>query len=372
MRRRLFLGAAAAALTCRAQGRGDVEGAARDLLNQALEQLWERSSPAQVKAALRLIRLALDESPEFGDAHYYRALCLRRMGGPDRDAMASAAMYRSEALADRRDPFQLAAPQIIDDYLKRVGDKWALVVGIGRFRDRAIPRLNYAADDAASMSALLADANVGRFRPERVVPLLDDRADTAAIKENLDRICMKARPEDIVVAYFATHGSSRDADHKQVSYLYTHDTDVSRPEKVFATALPLVEVSGIVSTRCRALRTLLIFDTCHSGAALSDQSLSDADCSRLKAGAGRYVLSSCGIDQISYEAQGHGLFTRALLQTLAGKRGCVRMQELYRDVRDAVARETQGKQQPVMAKSDDAGDLVIGANTGSASEACRA
>jgi len=386
MHRRRFLGLAGAALTAGAQGRGDIEGAARDFLNQALEQLWEHSTPEQVSSALRYIRFALDESPQFGDAHYYRALCLQRSlptaGAPRKSprptnnpvaaALDSAAMYHSEALAAKRDPFKLAAPQIIDDYLQEVGEKWALVVGISKFLNREVPKLNYGAADAAAMRDLLVDPKAGRFKPERVTALIDDQAVTSAVKENLDRIATKAKPQDVVLVYFATHGSSRDADHRQVSYLYTHDTDVRRPEKVFGTALALVEVSGIVSTRCRALRTILIFDTCHSGAALAAQTLSEEDRSRLEAGAGRYILSSCGIDQVSYEGEGHGLFTQSLIEAITAKGGCLRMQELFSNVQADVSRKTQGKQEPVMTKSDNAADVVIGAQTGSSRGTCGA
>jgi hypothetical protein len=380
MHRRRFLELAGAALTARAQGRGDIDGAARDFLNQALEQLWEHSTPKQVDSALFNIRMALDEDPQFGDAHYYRALCLQRSlrkspktaNDPVAAALDSATMYHSEALAAKRDPFRLAAPQIVDEYLQEIGEKWALVVGISKFRNHEVPRLNYGAADAAAMRDLLTDPKTGRFRPERVTALIDDQAVTSAIKENLDRIATKAKPQDVVLIYFATHGSSRDTDHRQVSYLYTHDTDVRRPEKVFGTALALVEVSGIVSTRCRALRTILIFDTCHSGAALAAQTLSEEDRSRLKAGAGRYILSSCGIDQLSYEGEGHGLFTQSLIEAISAKGGCLRMQELFANVQADVSRKTQGKQQPVMTKSDNAAEVVIGAQTGSGRGSCGA
>ena len=53
-----------------------------------------------------------------------------------------------------------------------------------------------------------------------------------------------------------------------MSYLYTYDTDVSSRDLVFGTALTMVEVSGIISTRCVANRTVVIFDTSQSGAAI--------------------------------------------------------------------------------------------------------
>ena len=74
----LVLTAAAAAAGFRGQD-GDNVGAARDLVYQALERLSATAPPADVSAAARLLRTSLDQDGSFGDAHYYRALTLKRL-----------------------------------------------------------------------------------------------------------------------------------------------------------------------------------------------------------------------------------------------------------------------------------------------------
>ncbi len=138
----------------------------------------------------------------------------------------------------------LAVPKIYDS-LPTVGQKWALVVGVSRFQPKiGAPPLRFAANDADAFAALLRDPRVGRFPPDNaLISLTNDAATTGAIKTRLNLIAREARPEDVVVVYVLTHGSPRAADLKQVSYLYTYDTDARGADELFGTALPMVEVS---------------------------------------------------------------------------------------------------------------------------------
>ncbi len=379
MNRREFLALGAAAGLARGQNGGDTSGAARDLLCQALELLWERSTTGQIETALSRLRTALDEDANYGDAHYYRALCLQKLNrnpSMQRDDRAAAVRYGSEALRDARDPFRLAVPRIHASDLATVGQKWALVVGISKFQPKVgADPLHFAANDAGAFASLLADPKVGRFAEDHVFRLLNEEATTPAIKAKLNTIATKAKSDDIVVVYISTHGSSRSDDLRQVSYLYTYDTNVTSRDQVFGTALPMVEVSGIISTRCAAQRTVVMFDTCHSGAGADAQALSAAEFDRLRAGAGRYILSSCKDQERSYEENGHGFFTASLIDTLSANRGCIRLNDLFSRVERDVAARAKKKdkdQHPTMAKSDDATEILLGAKPGDQSEGCAA
>ncbi|HET9194735.1 MAG TPA: caspase family protein [Vicinamibacterales bacterium] len=363
----------------RAQTLGDTVGAARDLVYQALEKLSASAPPDQVQSAVRILRNALDQEPGFGDAHYYRHLCLKRLGIEpvlQRTHLEAAQRYESEALRDGRDPFVLAVPQIYES-LPVVGQKWALVVGISRFQPKIGAKpLRFAANDADAFAAALRDPNVGRFPADNVLHLTNEAATSGAIKARLNTIARAAKPEDVVVVYISTHGSPRSADLKQVSYLYTYDTDATGVDELFGTALPMVEISSIISTRCRAQRTVAIFDTCHSGSGVDSRALSPEDMNRLRDGAGRYVLSSCEPDQLSYEDRGHGFFTASLIEQLRARQGCVRMKDLFAavqtDVSSRVRERVMREQRPVMASSDNSSEIILGAAVGGASDACTA
>ena len=379
MTRRNFVSLAAAAVGARAnaQSGGAEIGAAKDLLCQGLELLSAHSNPQQITRASGFFSRALDEYASFGDAHYYRYLCLKKLNrekGVQDGALEKAQRYHSEALLDRRDPFVLAVPKIYGD-LATVGQKWALVVGISRFQpDIGAESLKCPANDASAFATLLKDPNVGRFPPKQVFELVNEKATTSAIKARLNTIATKAKSDDIVVIYFSTHGSSRSDDIKQVSYIYTYDTDVTSRDQIFGTALPMVEISSIVSTRCLAQRTLLIFDTCHSGAGGAAETLSGDDVNRLREGAGRFVFSSCQANQRSYENSEHGYFTSSLIDNLRAKQGCTRLTDLFselqKEVSARVQKEVNKQQDPIMFRSENAAEIILGAAAEGASDQC--
>jgi len=375
--RRQFAALAAIALRARAQSSSDRIGAARDLLYQALELLSASSTPDQVNRAVGFLKRSLDEYSGFGDAHYYRYLCLKRLNqNPAGQARAldSARLYDSDAWKEKRDPFALAVPKIYEN-LEQVGEKWALVVGISDFQpDKGADPLGAAAHDATSFAELLRNPDVGRFANDKVFLLTDDAATTPGIKAKLNHIATNAKHEDIVVVYIATHGSSRDEDIRQVSYLLTYDTDVTSRDQIFGSALPMVEVSEIIRTRCLAQRTVVIFDTCHSGESFGGGTLSNDNVNRLKEGAGRYILSSCEATQKAYENNKHGYFTGSLVKNLSANKGCIRMKDLFAKVQQEVSEQVRthahATQTPVMFTSDSASEIILGAARGGKNDQC--
>jgi uncharacterized caspase-like protein len=378
MTRREFAALSAGAVMAsgvQAQSSAASRGAAKDLLYQGLELLSAHSDEPQVNRAMGFFGRALDEWASYGDAHYYRYLCLRRLR---RDTFAGALdkarMYHSEALGEARDPFVLAVPKIYGD-LASVGQKWALVVGISRFQpDIGAEPLQCPAHDAHDFADLLRNPQIGRFSATQVFELTDEHATTSAIKARLNTIATKAKSEDIVVIYFSTHGSSRSDDIRQVSYLFTYDTNVSSRDDVFGSALPMVEISSIVSSRCLAQRTVLIFDTCHSGAGAAAETLSAGEVGRLREGAGRFVLSSCQANQRSYENAEHGYFTASLMDRLKQRQGCIRLTDLFAQVRDDVSARVQHEvhkaQEPALYRSENAAEIILGSAPDSANDQC--
>jgi uncharacterized caspase-like protein len=96
----------------------------------------------------------------------------------------------------------------------------------------------------------------------------------------------------------------------------------------------------------------------------------------LREGAGRYILSSCQANEISYEDNGHGYFTASLIENLRARQGCIRLNDLFEQVRKEVSAKAitqrHGPQTPVLAKSDRSAEIVLGVAVGGASETCLA
>ncbi len=303
---------------------------------QALERVSPQSENGAFEDALQLLKHAVSECGELGDAWYYRSLVEQRLG---HDALAKYAMEKahflgSEAMEEGLNPLVLStpgrrglgveegtaeAPVKVATRLGPVRQKWALVVGISRFGDGSIPRLNYTTADANAFADELKDPGIGRFKGSNVHVLTDDQATTKNIKEQLNWIARHAEPNDMVVIYVATHGTPRTMDSAGgANYLVTYDTEVSNSgsfdqDAMYATAYPMVELADAVATRMKAMRTAVILDTCYSGgsmkaepssssAQLADKPPSNQMLARMIQGTGRIVLAASQVDEESMES----------------------------------------------------------------------
>ncbi len=337
-----------------------------------------------------------------GDAWYYRSLVEQRLG---HDALAKYAMDKarfngSEALDQGLNPLILATPPsrgfaveeasaktpanpIAPAEAGPVAQKWALVVGIGRFTDTSIPRLNFTTADASSFADELTDPNIGRFPASHDHVLTDEQATTKNIKEGLNWIARHAATNDLVVIYVATHGTPRTIDTAGgANYLVTYDTEVYsggsfNEDAMFATAYPMVELANSVATRMKALRTAVILDTCYSGGsmkdnvpaaangALANKGPSDKMLERMSAGTGRIVMSASQVDEASLESPAlrHGYFTYFLLQALRNGKGVTPLSQVYDSVAQQVSARVSADgshQHPVMSRSSNDADFALG------------
>jgi uncharacterized caspase-like protein len=388
-------------------------GAGRDLIVQALEHAGPQSGPSDFEDALQLLKRASAVCGELGDAWYYRSLVEARLGHSALAKFAAdqAHLLGSEAQNQGLQPFILATPSRSSERgftVTRAPDaqpesdeppvaktpstagpvqqKWALVIGIGHFADSAVPKLNYTTADAQAFASLLTDPMVGRFPKANVHTLTDSEATTRNIREQLNWIARHAGPDDIVVIYMATHGSPRKTDSiGGLNYLITYDTEIrslAQPDEdaLYSTALPMIDLSSAVATRMRALRTLVVLDTCYSGGSVKNASrlmgpgLANAAPSpetlqRMSQGSGRIVLAASRVDQESLESETlqHGYFTYFLLKTLRDSKGLQPLSQVYatvqQQVSDRVAAENRSgsfRQNPVMERSSDNADFALG------------
>jgi uncharacterized caspase-like protein len=384
-----------AAVVCSsASAQGTRCGAGKDLVVQALERITPQGDNNAFEDALQLLKHAVSECSELGDAWYYRSLVEQRLG---HDALAKYALDKarftgSEALQQGLNPLVLATPAsrgLIEDgnqattpdtppvKLGPVQQKWALVIGIGRFSDRGIPRLNYTTADANAIAAQLKDPAIGQFPAANVHLLTDEQATTKNIKEELNWMARHAQPNDLVLIYVATHGTPRTLDTAGgANYLVTYDTEVSSAgsfdeDAMFATAYPMVELANAVATRMKALRTAIILDTCYSGGSmksespkmnngLANTSPSKQMLARMSQGTGRIVMSASQVNEQSLESDQlkHGYFTYYLLQTLKNDKGTAPLTQVYVQVAQRVSAAAP-HQHPVLSRSSDDADFAL-------------
>jgi uncharacterized caspase-like protein len=352
---------------------------AKDIVVQALERI-KTGTVEEAGDGIQLLKHATEVCIDSGDAWYYRSVFEKKLGQSSKSeySLKKAKMFGSEAMDQGADPFQLAtAPGATKTAAGPVHEKWALIVGIGRFRDKRLGRLDFASKDAKDFAAVLIDPSVGRFKPSNVHSLVDGEVTTRQLKQELNWLARSANdPNDLVVIFLSSHGTARSKDTAEVNYIATSDTEIEPEDNLFATALPMVQISDIVRSRIKAQRTVILLDTCHSGAAVasptssgplrSDSSASNDALDRIRQGMGRAIVTSSSVEEKSYEGQpySNGYFTHFLLEGLRKDGGQDSIEQLYAFLKQNVSKAAgliQRKQTPVFSHSEHGAEIIIGA-----------
>jgi Caspase domain len=343
----------------------------KDLVVQALERV-KTGTKDEAEDGLQLLKHATEVCASNGDAWYYRSVFEKQRGQQVnvQYALEKAKKFGSEAMQQGANPFHLATAPADSNSVGPLGEKWALVVGISRFQDKHLSRLNFASKDAKDFNTLLLDPNVGRFKPENVHALTEGQVTARELKIELNWLARNAQPNDLVVIFLSSHGTPRNRDTAEVNYIATTETETEPEDNLYATAFPMVEISDVVRTRIKAQRTVIFLDTCHSGAAaaaLKDAAASDQALDRIRQGVGRAIVTSSSPEEQSFEGKPYdnGYFTHFLLEALRKNDGHDSIEQVYSSLKlnvSKAATSIERKQNPVFSKSEHGAEIVIGAS----------
>jgi len=249
---------------------------------------------------------------------------------------------------------------------------WAVIIGINDYPN--VRKLKFAVNDAKAFYDHLVSHNY--IPAENVTLLLDWEATLTKLRSTLGtHLKRKARKDDMVIIYFAGHGStekdvmSPDGDGLE-KYLLPYDAD---PKDLYASALPMREISHIFN-RVQSERLVFLADSCYSGAsggrtigiAGTRSNISENFLDRVASGKGRVIITASGSNEVSAENEDlqHGVFTYYLIEGLQGKAdmdkdGLITVDEVYRYVSEQVPRATGQEQHPVK-KGTVEGQLILG------------
>ncbi|MBI4609581.1 MAG: caspase family protein [Candidatus Rokubacteria bacterium] len=249
-------------------------------------------------------------------------------------------------------------------------DRWAVVIGAGRYESPEIPQLRYTVPDAEAIYQILTGP--AGFKKEHVL-LLTDKTEKKPTLRNIKWalgtfLARSAKKDDTVLIFFAGHGAP-EVDQRGVErdgfakYLVPIDAE---PDDLYSTALPMDELQTVFA-RNEAERVVVFLDTCYSGAAggrtfaskkTRATSVDDQFLERLTRSKGRAIITASRPAEVSIELPelGHGIFTYYLVQALKGagdlnRDGIVSLQELYEYVEQQVTQKSRavgGNQHPVM------------------------
>jgi hypothetical protein len=251
-------------------------------------------------------------------------------------------------------------------------ERWAVVIGVGRYEHPGVTPLRYAVPDAQAVHDVLT--TVGGFTRDHVL-LLTDQTERKPTLRNIrwalgTFLARSARKDDTVLIFFAGHGAP-EVDQRGLErdglakYLVPIDAD---PDDLFSSALAMDDIQTIFG-RIEAERVVMFLDSCYSGAAAVGGrtfapkqtralNVDDLFLERLTRSKGRAIITASRPNEVSVELPelGHGLFTYFLVEGLRGKAdlnrdGIVALQELYEYLEQQVTQKSRavgGNQHPIM------------------------
>jgi uncharacterized caspase-like protein len=236
-----------------------------------------------------------------------------------------------------------------------------LAIGIDKFGEKAGGlHLDYAAEDARDVARTLLDSQkigpgkASLYADVAPVPLVDEQANGDAILQAIDDLTQSMRKsvadQDVAVILFSGHGEIIENKY----YLIPYGVDISTPTKMERSSVWIEEFAAKIKDLAQRGRVLLLFDACHSGAVGPGGASPVLDAGVLRDALNSNnvtVLTSSDKDELSREdrAWGHGAFTKAFLDALAGgadpdSRGTISTADLAIAMRSELERLSGGKQ----------------------------
>ncbi len=252
----------------------------------------------------------------------------------------------------------------------RIDERWAVVIGIGEYRDPRIADLDFAATDARAMHEFLRSEAAGPFEEDHILLLTDEAASAQAMREALFVFLQQADWDDLVFIYFAGHGAP-DPSRPDNLYLLPADADVNA---LASTGFPMWDVKTALRRQIAAERVIVIADACHSaGTAEGDDGAGSnpigGSFADLFSPSRRLTLTAADVNELSFEdpkwGGGHGIFTHFILEGLRGSAdadgdGIVTFIEVAGFVKQQVSGETGGMQNPQFSGLGDVPLAVAG------------
>jgi len=241
-----------------------------------------------------------------------------------------------------------------------------LAIGINAYVDRgwsppgsgevqAFAPLNLAVRDARTLASALKRAGAGQYAEVKVTEVLDADATVAGLQASIERMASEISPRDTFVLFAAGHGISDDGRFFLIPQDYDGGTN---PAALRERAVGQDRLQDWVANRIKAKRSILLLDTCESGALVGgykrsrfDVPASEAAMGRLHEATGRPVLTAAAEGKPAFEGyEGHGVFTWTLLDALKnGDRdgnGIIELSELVSHVQEnvpAIAAKLEGR-----------------------------
>lgn len=249
---------------------------------------------------------------------------------------------------------------------------WVVAVGVSRYPQLAEAQQLRAADQDARALAetFAARAGAGQSYARAQVTLLSNEQVTfASVRSALDTLAAM-RPDDLAVVFFAGHGIKLSA---ASDMLFLTSPTALTTESIETNGVRWGEIAMRL-TKARG-RVVVLIDACHAGHLSQElvvQNGALAGALVREGRAGLVVYAASKGRQESLEEGDHGIFTRALLDSLDAPEtdrdgdGAVQLSELLDATSLRVERATEGQQTPWVVRRELFGDFQIAPARGGA------
>jgi hypothetical protein len=247
--------------------------------------------------------------------------------------------------------------------------QYALVVGIDKYKNTNIDRLQNAVNDALSVSKMFGKLGF------KVNALYDEMATKSEILSYFSEILSKTDRNDCFLFYFAGHGQGFTlGNEERIGYILPYDANLNLIEKnivLFDTeAIPINTIKKY-SKNMKAKHVALLFDSCFSGLAMKRGLIitKNIDIEYYNDLLNRKAINilTAGDDQPVSDGTGHSPFTRAILEGLVNKGldindrdGYATFNQLAIYVKEKVEKATGRRQRPQFDNlSTEDGDFIF-------------
>jgi hypothetical protein len=196
-----------------------------------------------------------------------------------------------------------------------------LAIGVNHFQSKDVPTLTNAAADAKGVADVMQkDAKHEIFTDVDAIVLTDEQATLANIDKAFDDLAGRAKPGDLTFVFLAGHGVDLDGKY----YFLPYDLADLTADSIRKQSLTHEDLANRLG-KFPTARTVVVLDTCYSGAfAVDDSILRDSRDQTLgkqmSHTTGRFILAGSASQEEALDGiDGHGVFTEVLLHGLAGE-----------------------------------------------------
>ena len=146
----------------------------------------------------------------------------------------------------------------------RYTKKWAIVVGINKYKDENITDLDLAVSDAETIKKLLKDS----YSFDKIYSAYDENTNFENLRALISDTLKNVGANDLVIFYFAGHGDQvTNMEGKEVGFLLPHDAKLGSDSKNIS--MDYLRRQSLMSP---AKHILFIIDVCYGGLGIVEKS----------------------------------------------------------------------------------------------------